>query len=131
MLKDTLKESDKEQLSTKGKLFIIDTLPNLFSIHSDINTTDEFLALVRDWLDIFLIHFELGYYLEDEFLDVLLGQHAGAGGDVTDERHVADRSAVGGGAGVGVEPDLDGAGLGGVTAEVAHLLEAGEMGVNR
>lgn len=71
MLKDTLKESDKEQLSTKGKLFIIDTLPNLFSIHSDINTTDEFLALVRDWLDIFLIHFELGYYLEEEFLDVL------------------------------------------------------------
>ena len=50
----------------------------------------------------------------EELLDVLLGQHVGAGGDVADERDVADGPALDGGAGGRVEADLDGPGLGGV-----------------
>ena len=63
-------------------------------------------------------------------LDVLGREHAGAGGDVADERHVAHGPPVDGGARAGVEADLDGAGLGGVAAQVALVLQGGEVGVH-
>ena len=64
-------------------------------------------------------------------LDVLLGQHVGAGGDVADQRHVADRPALDGGARGRVEADLDGPGLGGVAAQVAEPLRAWRGGSGR
>ena len=60
-------------------------------------------------------------------LDVLLGQHVGAGGDVAHEGHVADRPALDGGAGGGVEAHLDGPGLGGV-AHAGSRASAGWRG---
>ena len=42
-----------------------------------------------------------------QFFDVLLGQHVGAGGDVADERDVADGSLLHHGAAVGVVAHLD------------------------
>jgi len=66
----------------------------------------------------------------DEILDVLLGQHTGAGGNVTDEGHVAGRAALHGNLRVGVEADLDGAGLRGVPTQVSHLLEGGQVVVD-
>ena len=60
-----------------------------------------------------------------DLLDVLLGQHVGAGGDVADEGDVAERAAIAGRAGVGVVADLEGAGLDRVAPEVAELVAAG------
>ena len=58
-------------------------------------------------------------------LDVLLGEHVRAGGDVADERHVAHGPAVEAGRTRGrVVPDLDGPGLGRVAAQVAEALRA-------
>ena len=59
----------------------------------------------------------------DQLFDVLLGEHVGAGGDVADERHVTDGSALHHDAGVGVPAHLDGTRLGRVAPEVP---EAGE-----
>ena len=64
-------------------------------------------------------------------LDVLGREHAGAGGDVADERDVADRRRSTDGAGVGLEADLDRPGLGGVAAEVALVLQGAEVRVDR
>ena len=66
-----------------------------------------------------------------DLLDVLLGEHVGAGSDVADERHVADRAALGLRARLRVEPDLDGTGLGGVAPEVAEPLGASPGGCAR
>ena len=66
-----------------------------------------------------------------ELLDVLLGQHVGAGGDVADERHVADRSALHDRPGVGVPAHLDGPRLGGVAAQVAEALQRAQVAVHR
>ena len=64
-------------------------------------------------------------------LDVLGGEHAGAGGDVADERDVAHRSALDRLARARVVDELDRAGLRGVAPEVALVLEGGEVGVDR
>ena len=64
-------------------------------------------------------------------LDVLGRERAGAGGDVADERDVADRAAVHDRAGVGLVADLDRAGLGGVAPEVALVLQRTEVRVHR
>ncbi len=55
-----------------------------------------------------------------DLLDVLLGEHVGAGGDVAHERHVAHRPALGHRIGGGVVADLDGPGLDRVATEVAE-----------
>jgi hypothetical protein len=60
-----------------------------------------------------------------------VGQDVGAGGDVADERHVAHRSALDGGARVRVVAHLDGPGLRGVAPQEAEALEAGQVGVDR
>ena len=67
----------------------------------------------------------------ERLLDVLRREHAGAGGDVADERDVAHRPALDGGARLGVEADLDGAGLRGVAGEVALVLQGREVRVDR
>ena len=63
-------------------------------------------------------------------LDVLGREHAGAGGDVADERHVAHRPALDRRARLDVEVDLERAGLGGVAGEVALVLQRGEVRVH-
>lgn len=63
-------------------------------------------------------------------LDVLGREHAGAGRDVADERHVADRPPLDRSARLDVVADLDGAWLGVVAGEVALVLEGGEVGVD-
>ena len=67
----------------------------------------------------------------EQLLDVLLGQHVGAGGDVADERDVAHRPALDRGARGRVEADLDGPRLGGVAAQEAQALQRGEVAVHR
>src|SRR3546814_7287544 len=63
-------------------------------------------------------------------LDVLLGQHVGAGGHVAHEGHVAYGTPVDRRTGGGVEAHFDGAGLGVVAAQEAKLLEGAEVGVH-
>ncbi len=65
-----------------------------------------------------------------ELLDVLGGEHAGAGGDVAEQRDVADRPALDRRAGGRLERDLDRARLGRVAAEVALVLQRGEVRVD-
>src|SRR3546814_1201555 len=60
-------------------------------------------------------------------LDVLLGQHVGAGGHVAHEGHVAYGTPVDRRTGGGVEAHFDGAGLGVVAAQEAKLLEGAEV----
>ena len=60
----------------------------------------------------------------ERLLDVLLGQHVGAGGDVAHERDVADRPPLDRRARQRVEADLDGPGLRGVAAEEARAAGA-------
>ena len=67
----------------------------------------------------------------DHLLDLLLGEHAHAGGDVADERHVAGRTPLRRGAARGVGRDLDGTGLGGIPAEVAEALQRVQVRVHR
>ena len=64
-------------------------------------------------------------------LDVLGREDAGAGGDVADERDVADRAALDGRAGVGLEQISIARGLRGVAAEVALVLQRREVRVHR
>ena len=66
-----------------------------------------------------------------QLLDVLLGEHVGAGGDVADERHVAHRPPLHHGARSWVPADLDGPRLGRVAAEVAEALQRVEVAVHR
>ena len=66
----------------------------------------------------------------DQLFDVLLGEHVGAGGDVADERDVADGPAFHHDAGVGVPADLDGTRLGRVAPKVAEAGERVEVGVH-
>ena len=66
-----------------------------------------------------------------ELLDVLLGEDVGAGGDVADQRDVAHRSALVGGARCWVVPHLDGTRLGGVSSQVAEPLERVQVAVDR
>ena len=67
----------------------------------------------------------------DHLFDVLGREHAGAGGDVADERDVADRAAVDDRAGARLERDLDRPGLARVAAQVALVLQRGEVRVHR
>ena len=67
----------------------------------------------------------------EQLFDVLLRQHVGAGGDVADERDVADGPALDHGAGVGIPADLDRPWLGRVAAEVAEPAERVEVAVHR
>src|SRR3546814_18205706 len=62
-------------------------------------------------------------------LDVLLGQHVGAGGHVAHEGHVAYGTPVDRRTGGGVEAHFDGAGLGVVAAQEATLLGGADVGV--
>ena len=66
----------------------------------------------------------------DHLFDVLRREHAGTGGHVADERHVAHGPAVDVGAGARFERDLDRAGLARVAAQVALVLERGEVRVH-
>ena len=64
-------------------------------------------------------------------LDVLGREHAGAGGDVAHERHVADGTALDAWPEPELVVELDGPGLGGVAAQEALVLEGREVGVDR
>ena len=65
-----------------------------------------------------------------QLLDVFLGQHVGAGGDLADERHVAGGPAVDGDPRVGVVANLDGAGLGRVPPQIPLTLQGGQVRVH-
>ena len=65
-----------------------------------------------------------------ELLDVLLGQHVGAGGDIADEGHVANRPALHDRPRVGVPAHFDGPRLGGVAAQVAEVLQGAQVAVH-
>ena len=66
----------------------------------------------------------------EELLDVLLSEHVGAGGDVADQRYVADRAAFDRRARRGVEAHLDGPRLGWVALQEAHALQRCQMAVH-
>ena len=61
----------------------------------------------------------------NEFFDVFLGEDVDARGHVTDERDVLGWAPLHGDATRSLVADFDGAGLGWVAVEVAHLLEGG------
>ena len=58
-------------------------------------------------------------------------EHAGAGGDIAEQRDVAHRPALDRRAGGRLARDLDRARLGRVAAEVALVLQRGEVRVHR
>ncbi len=66
----------------------------------------------------------------EELLDVLAGEHAGAGGHVAEKGHVPDRARRHGGPGGGVEAHLHGPGLGRVATQIPLALEHGQMGMD-
>ena len=66
----------------------------------------------------------------DDLFDVLGREHAGARGDVTQQRDVPDRPPFDGRAGGRLERDLHRARLARVPPEVALVLERGEVRVH-
>ena len=67
----------------------------------------------------------------EQLLDVLLGEHVGAGGDVADQRDVADRPPLHRRAGVRVPAHLDRPRLRRVPAQEAEALQRVQVAVHR
>jgi len=65
------KEILYDGVKNESRHFFLEKLGNLFTVHLEKVHTPEFLELVKEWLDIFEIHFELGYYHENEFVQTL------------------------------------------------------------
>lgn len=61
----------KDKRKNKNKLFFLLTLPNLFNLNIKKIADDRFLELVKQWLNIFMVHFEAGYFDSSELLYIL------------------------------------------------------------
>jgi len=61
----------KDKRKNKNKLFFLLTLPNLFNLNIKKIADERFLELVKQWLNIFMIHFEAGYFDSSELLYIL------------------------------------------------------------
>jgi hypothetical protein len=65
------KEFLKDKRKNKNKLFFLITLPNLFNLNIKKIADERFLELVKQWLNIFMIHYETGYFDSSELLYIL------------------------------------------------------------
>jgi hypothetical protein len=65
------KEFLKDKRKNKNKLFFLITLPNLFNLNIKKIADERFLELVKQWLNIFMIHYETGYFDGSELLYIL------------------------------------------------------------
>ncbi len=61
-----------DEVPNENKLFFIKTIPNLFNQNFEVVTKPYFLEVVKRWLNLFLIHYEYGYFdVKNDMVSIL------------------------------------------------------------
>jgi len=55
-----------------NKLFFLDSIPLLFNYYTQVQQNEALMTIVQKWLNVFLSHFEWGYFTDVDLADLLV-----------------------------------------------------------